>query len=500
MAFFFSGHAPSLLTTSSLLISTFSYFISPNPQKSFLQNVKSNMWLFSPFVSGALAMNVVILLIGYRILNLAEPHVSLALLTQNGVTSDLGHGSWSRFARRTFLIGATLPLYIILLVSTNDRLIQGITTTLVAHTVLAELSTVYCVTSYEVRGAWPRSILVARSVSAADSLTQDQIVNKGKESGAEKSKEHKHIAPNHSLRDNLCDRVHQLPPLAAQPDLTSASQSFHLQQTPHLENLFHPNASAQWMCGHWRCLIYVILHKVVRVISWSWSLIELGSTAWLLQCEVEPVTLRLAGKLLEVDILNGVISTLYDICVALFIFILVYIACMILVVRLFFSTPLITRLSNQVYILQRMQQKFQDLAEAAPITHRALKALLIHFIPVISSYYGSIALIARAIGLTKEKLSFIFKIMMISTLYITICCLPVGSDQASTEPDVAPCKKSQGAQDLDTTVSGSPYSDEHDEYPRIGSGYPQTPKELRSAIFRLAITVPTLTVWIYFYR
>ena len=98
MAFFFSGHAPSLLATSSLLISTFSYFVSPNSQKSFPHNVKSNMWLFSPFVSGALAMNVVILLIGYRILNLAETHVSLALLTQNGVASDLGQGSY-RFSR-----------------------------------------------------------------------------------------------------------------------------------------------------------------------------------------------------------------------------------------------------------------------------------------------------------------------------------------------------------------------------------------------------------------
>jgi hypothetical protein len=29
--------------------------------------------------------------------------------------------------------------------------------------------------------------------------------------------------------------------------------------------------------------------------------------------------------------------------------------------------------------------------------------------------------------------------------------------------------------------------------------YPQTPKELRSAIFLIAIVVPTLTVWTYLY-
>jgi hypothetical protein len=102
---------------------------------------------------------------------------------------------------------------------------------------------------------------------------------------------------------------------------------------------------------------------------------------------------------------------------------------MIRVIRLFFLTPPITRLPN---ILQRMHQKFQDFTEAAPTIHQVLKSLLIHFIPGISSYYGTLALITRAIGLTKTKLSFIFKFIVISPLNITIYLLPVGSDQASS--------------------------------------------------------------------
>lgn len=54
--------------------------------------------------------------------------------------------------------------------------------------------------------------------------------------------------------------------------------------------------------------------------------------------------------------------------------------------------------------------------------------------------------------------------------------------------------KFTGTQDLDTTVSGSAHSGEKKELPRTGFGYPQTSKELRSAIVRLAIVVPTLTV------
>lgn len=82
--------------------------------------------------------------------------------------------------------------------------------------------------------------------------------------------------------------------------------------------------------------------------------------------------------------------------------------------------------AQQIYILQRMQQKFQDPAEAAPVTYQVLKALLIHSIPGISGYHGALTLITRAIGLTKENLTFIFKIIVISTLYIRIYLLPSG--------------------------------------------------------------------------
>ncbi|GIC94656.1 uncharacterized protein Aud_001985 [Aspergillus udagawae] len=490
-----SEHAASLLATFSLLTATISYLISPNRQKSFFQGVKSNIWFFSPFLSGAIATNVAILLIGYRILNLAKTHVGLALLVQNGFPPDLGYGFWSCFARRAFLVGATLPLYMMLLASANDRLIQGITTTLIAQTVLAELSTFHCVTSYEVRGGWPHRVLVEGSVFSAD-----HVENEAKASRSEKRNEHRNITPTPALTDNLCDRIRQLSPLAAGSDITSASHFFLLEQTPELTKIFDPSVPAQWMCGHWRCLLYVILHIAVRAIWRSLSLIELVSTTWLLHCELEPVTLQLAGKLLEGNIINGVLSTLYDLCTALFIFIFAYIGSTLLVIHLFFHTPLITDLPNRIHILQRMQQKFQDLAEAAPIIHQVLKALLIHSIPVISSYYGSLALVTRAIALTQEKLSCIIEIIVIPTLYITVYCLAVGSNQALSEPNVAPDSNCQGTQDPDTTVSSSPHSGEKEEMPWAESKFYQTPKELCSAIFRLAIVVPTLTVWIFLYR
>ncbi|KAJ5394777.1 uncharacterized protein N7487_009080 [Penicillium crustosum] len=484
-----SEHAASLLATFSLLTATISYLISPNLQKSFLQGVKWNIWFFSPFRSGAIATNVVTLLIGYRMLNIAETHVGLALLVHNGFPPHLGHGSWSCFARRAFLTGATLPLYMMLLASTQDRTNQVITTSLIAQTMLAELSTIYSVASYELREGWPRRVLVEGSVFSADRLTQDHGKNKGEASRSEKRNEHRNIAPTPVLTDNLCDRIRQLSLSAAEPYAKPASQSFPLGQTSKLKMVYDPNVPAQWTCGHWRCLIYVILHISVRAICWSWSLIEVGSTTWLLHCELGPVILQLAGRLLEGNILNGVLSTLYDFCAALFIFLFVYIASILLVIRLLFFTPLVTRLVDQIHILQRIQWKFQDLAEVAPIIYQVLKALIILFLPGISSYYGALALASRAIGLTQEKLSCVLEIILILILYITVYRLAVVS-----EPNAAPDSSSN------TTGSGPAHSDQKENTGWAESGFPQNPEELFSVIFRLSIVVPTLAVWIFLYR
>ncbi|KAJ5593564.1 hypothetical protein N7537_010468 [Penicillium hordei] len=354
-----SEYATSLLATFSLLAATISSLISPNVEKSFFRGVKWNIWLFSPFRSGAIAMAVVILLIAYRLLNLAETHVGLALLVLHP-TSDARSGRVSHG----------------LLFSPGDY-------DVINQTVLVELSTFSCVTTFEVRGGWPRRVLVEGSVLSAAHLIQDYVDNEGKESGSRKRNEHRKITSTPAVTGNLCDRVRQLSPIAAEPDITSASHSFLLEQSPKLRRVFDPSVPAQ--------------------------------------CQI-----------------------------------------------------------------------FQDLAEAAPIVHQVLKALLIHSISGVLSYYGSRSLILWAIGLTQENFSCIIEIIVIAALYFTVYCLAVRSDQAPSKPHVAPDNNYQGTHHPYAGVSETP--DEKEERPRAESEFPQTPNTLRSEIFRLAVVVPTLTI------
>jgi hypothetical protein len=243
----------------------------------------------------------------------------------------------------------------------------------------------------------------------------------------------------------------------------------------------------------------MILNVAVRVIvNWKFSIpVEIASTTWLLHCVLQPLTLRVAGKLLESNLLNGLLTMVYQLCTPLLIFLFAYVCSRLLFIRLF------TRLSKQFYIIQRLEQK---LHETAPITHKALTVLGILCMPLMSSYYLTLALLLRIpwLTLTKEFLSYIVEIIAIPTIYITVYWLVFRAarlEQAPPElqsypntgqssgPTVALDSNGQGTKNPAATDSASTPFDKAKQ--ALG---------FRLAIFRLAILVPTAAVWIFLYR
>ena len=483
---------PSLLATFSLLTATICTLIRPNGCKTFIEDVKLNILSFSPFRSGVITTAMVLSLIGYRLLNLAELHIGLGLLAQNYFESeltDLGRGFWSRFARRAFLVGVTLPLYMMLLASANCGWIQVFATVLVADAVLVEILTFYWRTSCEVRGGWPRRVLLEKPLFSTDHPTHGRVENRSEENEFGERKEPRHIQPSSTQRDNLCDRIHQLWPPAAGPDINSVPYLFPLENTPKLGRIFDPTIRARWTCGHWRCLVYMILYVAVRAIHMSWIFVELALTTWLLHCELQPLTLQVAGKLLESNLLNGLLTMVYQVCTLLLVLIFIYVS----------SRLLFTHLLSRLF-----KQKLQDLAETAPITHQVLTVLGTLCMPTILSYYLTMALFLRIQWSTKDILSYIVEIIAVPTIYITVywlVCSTARSEQAPPElqsysntgqslgSSVAPDNNGQGTQNPAATESISTLS--YKEKKALG---------FRLAIFRLAILVPTATVWIFLYR
>lgn len=491
---------PSLLATLSLLTATVCALLRPNGCKTFIDDVKLNILSFSPFRSGAIVTAMVLSLISYKLLNLADLHVALGLLARNYFPSelpDLRSGFWSRFARQAFLIGGTLPLYMMLLGSANHRWIQVLATVLVADAVQAEILTFYCRTSFEVRGGWPRRALLEKPVSSTDHPTQGHVENPSERIESGERKKHRHIPPSPVQRDNLCDRVHQLWPPAAEPDIHSIPYSFPLENAPKLGRILDPTIQARWTCGHWRCLVYMVLCVAVRAILMSWIFVEIASATWLLHCVLQPLTLQVAGTLLESNLLNGLLTMVYQLCTPLLLVLFAFVCSNLLFTRVF------TRLSKQFYIIQRMEQK---LHETAPITHKALTVLGKLCMPLMSSYYLTLALLLRIpwLTLTKEILSYIVEIMAIPTIYITVywlVCSAARLEQAPPEPQSYPnTGQSLGPSvALDSNGQGTQNPAATDS---ISTHSYTTKKALgfRLAIFRLAILVPTAAVWIFLYR
>lgn len=506
-------YTPWLLPTLSLLTATTSNLISPNGRKSFVEDVKSNTLAFSPFRFGATAIALILELIGCRVLNLAQIHVLLGLLVPHHDRLDLDRGVWPAFARRAFLIGVTLPLYMMLMAFASHRWIQVFTTLVVAEPVLAELLTFRGRASFEVRGDWPHSVLLVKSLAPSDRLDRDHFENESKSSETEENQQ----LPTPS-RDNLCDRVHQLCPPSAQPVIFT-SQSLPLENNPKLKKIFNPTIPVQWTCGHSRCLVYKILHLAVGAISKLWAILELASTTWLLHYEMQPVTLQIADKLWQSHLVYGILATLYDLCGVILIAIFGYISATLLLNRLVIplSTRLFIHLSKHSLRLQRMHRKLQDLAQAAPITYNVLnvcRALLMQGIPCWYIGHALAFLAPRHEGFTQEFLSYLIEGIVIPAIYVIVYCLVCSmtrADQAgpelhahlnagqSAEHSIASDRNCGNVQNAAATDSSSADSSEEDKTPKAGLESSRALKEFRSTILRLAILVGTGTIWVFLF-
>jgi hypothetical protein len=111
----------------------------------------------------------------------------------------------------------------------------------------------------------------------------------------------------------------------------------------------------------------MISHVAVRIICSSWLYVELVSTAWLLHVDLRPATLPVSEKILENNILRGVLTMVYQISLILTLFATGFIV----------SAVLFRRLCKQA----RINQALRDLAETAPTTYKAIDVFGKLFMP-----------------------------------------------------------------------------------------------------------------------
>ncbi|GLI79716.1 hypothetical protein PoHVEF18_008056 [Penicillium ochrochloron] len=481
---------------SVLITATISNIIKPNGRQTFIEDVKHNILSFSPFRSLAIISSLIIHLIHLRLLNIAEINTSLRLLSHlefPSALSDRRREFLSRLVRRVFLIVATLPLYVILLASTSNRWLHVFMAFLVAEPILAEVLWFYRDFSHDdfiVQRGWPRRTML---VSAADGV-HDHADNTAKENVTEREKEDRDIPSLSTLRDNLCDRIQQLWSKESDPDIQFAASSLNPELDSKLERILSPNIrSAQWTCGHWRCRVYVISRMALRIISLAWY-IEQALITWLLHADIHPTMLQLSQKMLKDNVLGGLLTYAYQV------------SCMLTPIfsAHFFSKFLFILMCRQ----QRIRQASQDFARFAPITYKGMKVFGNLFMPNILGIILVRTVSSQCILLTGEKLSYFLEMAGMIIIYITGYRLlfsvpgtstkrePQSDSILSLEPNPAP--KSNCQETADSAGPASRHTDLNDkiESPKGGSEYPRVATSSRFQVFRLAISIPTVVVWI----
>lgn len=212
------------------------------------------------------------------------------------------------------------------------------------------------------------------------------------------------MKPPDTLRNNLCDRIHHLWSNEVDSEITFAASSLPPEHAPNLERIFSQNVRiSHWTCGHWRCLVYVISRVTMRIISFAWY-IEQALIIWLLHVDIHPLTLRVSDKILENNILGGVLAYLYQISR-----ILILLAAAHSIKLLFICLGKVRRIKHGL----------QDLAVSASITYKGVVVLGKLFLPNLLGF-----LLVRAASfwnqsLTTEILSCAMEIVVTLIVCIT---------------------------------------------------------------------------------
>ncbi|KAJ5381194.1 uncharacterized protein N7496_003622 [Penicillium cataractarum] len=321
-------------------------------------------------------------------------------------------------------------------------------------------------------------MLLANAFLTADHLTNDDANNEGMKVGNEKT-EHTNLEPPAVLRDNLCDRINQLWSNEINSEITFAASSLPPEHDANLERILSSNVRvSQWTCGHWRCLVYVISRITMRTISFAWY-IEQALILWLLRVDLHPVTLRVSDKLLENNVLGGVLTGFYQISRVL----------ILIAVAHFSSRLLFIRLTK----VERIKQALQDLAVSAPVSYKGIIVFIQLFMPNIPGFLFIRATSSWNQSLTTEILSYTMEIVVILIICIMgyRLLLEVSSNsKSSLKTDIAPESGCQDTLNLEASAL------RENKAPQGRSEYPQLLTSSRFQIFRLAISIPTMIVWV----
>lgn len=478
------------LTTFSLVAATISVLIKPTGHPTFLENVKRNVLLFSPCQSALLVALMLLDFIGWRLLNLVDIYAGLMISSHYYFTSDssgLERKRWWRLMRRAFLIGGTVPLYVTLLRSSNSPWIKILATPFVTDSVWIELLSMFKETSeadLRFHRDWPHRTLV---VKPANPPTRNRDKEQEEADQIKETEEDRDTQSSSVAADSLCDRVYELWSPTAKTDDNDDSQSLPPNHS-NLKHIFSPMRRApQGKCGHWRCLVYLVIYITTRVIRWPLMFGDLALITWLLHRGLQPVTLLVADILLDIRLLKDLLTISYMASI-----ILLGSICISVALRLIFL-----RLCQYISFVRRITQWFQDLGSVTPITNKVMHFIHQIMTPAIVTYCSFKFLITGVPQLSRHILSILIELIVIPIFYLLTYLLVCGKQKAEDAPADPEFRPKGGPTSESSPSPNSRNQDNRKDADNDASGSRQSVDGVRLHILRLGLLISTSTIWLF---
>ncbi|KAJ5363952.1 uncharacterized protein N7496_009665 [Penicillium cataractarum] len=472
---------PGSLAILAVLASS---LLRPTGQKTILEDAKANIKAFSPYQSGVIVTAQIIDLITWRLTNIAEIHASLWALAgvhfyvpgARSIPSELSHGLLVTSARRIFLAGISLPLYVLLIRSSYHWAVQWTLGFLLSEAAMVELSTWFLplpCAGVVLRKDWPRRPIVGKQLFVSGPCPVNHVQELNNTVTLDNSKENGDEDCQATVGDNLCDRVRRVWPPDTRPDKDIPVGRHPLEHIPNIAQVTAPTGSVlvPWTCGHGRCLLYMLSRVIVRALFYSVAVFDFGSAVWLLHDNTQAVLIRISRILLAQRFLNDLLTLVFLCAVVFFVGIPTYLTLVMFI-------PWIFRTSVS---LQPARNMIMSFFNGTPSSVKVAGRYILLCLSMFMAWSIARILMERDPVLTDSILSYSIELFLVPTGALSIF-----------RRFFAPPKSTSKL-----PVTGKPDENAHDESDTNNEKARKERLISSWAQFRLTILLPNAAIWIF---
>lgn len=211
---------------------------------------------------------------------------------------------------------------------------------------------------------------------------------------------------------NLCDRVSRICSPDIRPDRKIPVGRHPLEKIPNIAYIMSQTSPVlvPWTCGHWRCLLYMLLRVLVRVLLYSAVVVDFGLAAWLLHDNTQAFLIRISRILLAERILNNLLTLTWLSGV-------VFLAAKAIYIVLVVFVPWICRTSS---CLQPASRRFKNLLHGIPPSLKPVGRTGVFFVSIFISWSIAQVSMKRDPILTESILSYSIEFLMMPWIALSV--------------------------------------------------------------------------------